>query len=73
MKRGIFRGMFTDFRRMIDDFEAEFGDLDAAFEDLEDKGDAADPPKTGETVTTRREETRSDGTRVVTTITRSRR
>lgn len=73
---GPFRGMFDDLRGMFDDFEEAFDDADAAFVASAreaDQIDQTDPPKDGETVTTRREETRPDGTRVVTTVTRSRR
>ena len=66
---GRFRDAFSSFRQMFDDFEMSLGDLDAACEAAEH--DVA-PPKSGETVTTRREEIRPDGTRVVTTVTRSR-
>jgi hypothetical protein len=74
---GSFRSAFAKFRQMFEEFDATFDTFDAAFDDLdreaEDLKREAGEAKPGETVTTRREEVRADGTRVVTTITRSRR
>lgn len=52
---------FAQFDQMFDDFEESFIDIDLASAE-------AGP---GETVTTRREEIRPDGTRVVTTVIRT--
>ncbi len=68
-----FRGMFSRMRKTFDSFEQTFDDFDEMFADLDRESDATEAPKDGETITTRREETRPDGTHVVTTVTRSRR
>ena len=72
-----FRNMFSSFRRMFDELEKQAdqldAEIDASFADLERETGDVDAPKVGETITSRREEVRPDGTRVVTTITRSRR
>jgi hypothetical protein len=65
--------MFSGMRKMFDDFEQTFDDFDEMFEELDREVAATEAPKSGETITTRREETRPDGTHVVTTVTRSRR
>ena len=70
--RNTFRRMFGDTRRQIDEmfesFEASFEEFDRHVEEAEREATPAGP---GETVTTRREEVRPDGTRIVTTVTRS--
>jgi hypothetical protein len=71
--RGMFSGMFGGMRKTFDSFEQTFDDFDKMFEELDREVDATEAPKAGETIRTRREETRPDGTHVVTTVTRSRR
>lgn len=66
-----FRNMFSSFRRMFDDLEKDFEQMDSEFEQLDRESAAVETPQPGETVTSRREEVRPDGTRVVTTITKS--
>ena len=64
--------MFGDTRRQINEmfesFDASFEEFDRHVEEAERGSPPAGP---GETVTTRREEVRPDGTRIVTTITKS--
>lgn len=65
--------VFADVRAQLDQVEKIVADIDFDFEHdvAEAVGADASPPADGETVTTRREETRPDGTRVVTTVTRT--
>jgi hypothetical protein len=59
------KAVFAGVRQVFDDLEKHFDNVD------EEMSDGAAPPAAGETVTTRREELRPDGTRIITTITKS--
>jgi len=56
------KSTFAGIRQVFDDLEKHFD---------EELVDDAAAPAAGETVTTRREELRPDGTRIITTITKS--
>ena len=60
------KSAFASARQVLDDLEKHWEHVDEVVEEAE-----ATPPVAGETVTTRREEVRPDGTRIVTTITKS--
>lgn len=65
--------MFDGLRSSLGQLEAAFESFDAVAETLVEEVVEVEPPADRETVTTRREERRPDGTHVVTTVTRSRR
>lgn len=77
--RSMFRNMFSDTRRQLDEmfesFDESFAEFDRQFEEADRVAAEAERTTTaagpGETVTTRRKEVRPDGTRIVTTVTRS--
>lgn len=62
---------FTYLRQTLDELEALAEDMDSVFDLQKQAMSEAEQPNAGETVTTRREETRPDGTRIITTVTRT--
>lgn len=67
--RDAFRNWFKDFERQFEQFDEHFAELD---EQIAEAEATAPVPGDNETVVTKTEEMRPDGTRVVTTVTRTR-
>jgi hypothetical protein len=63
--------MFDGIRRQFDDLEQVADEIDDQIAEAEATANAAPSPGVNETVVTKTEETRPDGTRIVTTITRT--